>query len=204
VIRASAIVPAAGKGERFSRSRDSALQKTARDASLKMLADVDGEPMLGRTIRLLIDAGVTDVIVVLAVETADAIAAAACPADPRVRVVLNADPSRGMLSSIQIGVAAATGDPMLLLPGDMPFVSPTTVSTLLAAYRQDPRLISPRCDGRRGHPLVLPTSLRTIIAGADPTSDLNTVLAAYKTDRLDVDVTDRGILRDVDVVGDLT
>jgi molybdenum cofactor cytidylyltransferase len=168
-----------------------------------MLADIGGEPMLSRTIRCLLDGGVAEVIVVLAPRMEGAMTTVVLMADARVRVVINPDPSRGMFSSIQAGVAATTGDPILILPGDMPFVRPETVATLLAAYQRDPRVISPSCEGRRGHPLVLPAHLREAIAGADPAGDLSSVLSPYKHERLVVNVSDRGILRDVDVVADM-
>src|SRR5207253_1955705 len=56
--------------------------------------------------------------------------------DPRVRAVENPDPSRGMFSSIQEGVAQAQGDAILVMPGDMPFVSPETVRAVIAAYAE--------------------------------------------------------------------
>src|ERR1043165_7180029 len=125
VTHASAIVPAAGRGERFRESGLSTARVTrpsAATAITKMLADIDGQPMLNRTIRCLIDGGVAEVIVVVAPDMTGAMTSVALLADARVRVVINPDPSRGMFSSIQLGVMATTGDPMLVLPGDMPFV----------------------------------------------------------------------------------
>ena len=52
----AAVVPAAGKGERFGGG--------------KLLAPVDGTPMLERTIHTLLEAGIADVVVVLAPEPA--------------------------------------------------------------------------------------------------------------------------------------
>jgi CTP:molybdopterin cytidylyltransferase MocA len=168
-----------------------------------MLADVGGQPMLNRTIRCLLDGGVAEVVVVLAPEMDGAMTSVALLADARVRIAVNPDPSRGMFSSIQIGMAATTGDPILVLPGDMPFVKAETVAALLAAYAREPRLISPQCDGRRGHPIVVPAGLRNVIAGADQTADLSAALGPFKHGRLIVEVADRGILRDVDLVEDL-
>jgi molybdenum cofactor cytidylyltransferase len=203
VIHASAIVPAAGKGERFSQSAGHA-SRAAGAGRTKMLADVGGQPMLNRTIRCLLDGGVTEVVVVLAPEMEGAMTSVALLADARVRIAVNPDPSRGMFSSIQIGMAATTGDPILVLPGDMPFVKAETVTALLVAYAREPRLISPQCDGRRGHPIVLPSPLRSIITAVDPSHELSTFLEPLKAGRLIVDVDDRGILRDIDFVTDLT
>jgi molybdenum cofactor cytidylyltransferase len=123
-------------------------------------------------------------------------------ADPRVRVVTNPDPARGMLSSIQAGVAAADGDPILILPGDMPFVSAATVAAVIAACLRTGRIVSPRHDGRRGHPLALPGGCRGDILSAGLDQTLSDVLGGR--DRFVLDVADPGILRDVDVPGDLS
>jgi molybdenum cofactor cytidylyltransferase len=214
MIRACAVVPAAGKGERFGASTGLGVTRA------KLLADVNGEPLLSRTIRCLLDAGVHEVVVVLAGRSpvpprtdhsADPpsgrlINSTSVPilADPRVRVAINPDPARGMFSSIQAGMAAAAGDPVLILPGDMPFVTRETVAAVLAACQRTGQVVSPRCEGRRGHPIALPGRLREPIAAADPAATLSALLTAHCGARLDLDVADRGILRDVDVIGDLT
>lgn len=185
-----AIVPAAGSAERFGTD--------------KLLADVGGQPLLERTLRSLLDGGAERVIVVLgpgAEEVGEKIPALG---EPRVRVEVNRDPSRGMLSSIQTGLREAKGDPILVLPGDMPYVTAGTVTLLLDAYRKRDAIASPRFDGKRGHPVVIPGRLRDEILEADPASaTLHDVLRGHASERVDVEVYDRGVLRDVDTPDDL-
>ena len=188
----AAVVPAAGKGERFAAA-----------PSAKLLVDVRGEPLITHTIRCLLDGGAGLVVVVISPESVVQPTAVPLLSDPRIRLVVNPDPSRGMFSSIQIGVAAADGDPILVLPGDMPFVQRETVGAVIAAFARTRQVVSPRFAGRRGHPIALPASLRVPIAAADPAGSLNTLLAGHAGARVDLDVSDRGILRDVDVAGDL-
>lgn len=182
-----AIVPAAGKGERFG-------------PSSKLLANVDGEPMLGRTIRSLLDGGVDRVVVVTA--PGAALGSVAILSDSRVTTIVNPDPSRGMFSSIQAGMAAADGDPILVLPGDMPFVRAETVAAVLAASRLG-EIVSPRHGAKRGHPVALPGRLRSEILKADAASTLSAALEPFLADRLELDVDDPGIVRDVDTKQDL-
>ena len=108
-----------------------------------------------------------------------------------------------MFSSIQEGVARAQGDTILVMPGDMPFVSPDTVRAVIAAYAGRPAIVSPRYRGKRGHPVALPASLLAEISAADARSTLHDVIHAHAEMRLDVDVEDRGIVRDVDRPEDL-
>lgn len=189
-MRAVAVVTAAGSAERFG--------------GKKLLTPIDGEPLLDHTIRALLDGGVAEVIVVVGRDArADLERDVNSMLDPRVRPVENPDPSRGMFSSIQGGVAQAQGDMILVMPGDMPFVSPETVRAVIAAYERGPAIVSPRYRGKRGHPVVLPASLRDEIRAAAPNATLHDVIHAHTDMRVDVDVEDSGINRDVDRMEDL-
>jgi molybdenum cofactor cytidylyltransferase len=189
-VRAVAIVTAAGSAERFG--------------GKKLLTPIDGEPLLDHTIDALLEGGVAEVIVVVGRDArAELERDVNAMLDPRVRAVENPDPSRGMFSSIQEGVAQAQGDVILVMPGDMPFVSPDTVRAVLAAYEQKPAIVSPRYRGKRGHPVALPVSLRDEIGAADPRATLHDVIHAHMDIRVDVEVDDPGVVRDVDRPEDL-
>ena len=189
-FRAVAVVTAAGSAERFG--------------GKKLLAPVNGEPLLDHTIRSLLDGGVTEVIVVVSADARRELARdVSAMNDAHVRVLENADPSRGMFSSIQIGVAEATGDALLVLPGDMPFVRPETVRAVIAKYRERPAIVSPRYNGKRGHPVVMPLSLRDEIAATAPTANLHDVIHHHQDERVDLEVEDAGVNRDVDTRADL-
>jgi molybdenum cofactor cytidylyltransferase len=123
--------------------------------------------------------------------------------DPRVRPVENPDPSRGMFSSIQAGVATANGDALVILPGDMPYVRPDTVRAVLAKHREGHAIVSPRYKGKRGHPVVMPLALRDEIAATPASANLHEVIKRHQDERVDLDVDDAGVVRDVDTPADL-
>jgi molybdenum cofactor cytidylyltransferase len=89
------------------------------------------------------------------------------------------------------------------MPGDMPFVSPETVGAVIAAYERRPAIISPRYRGKRGHPVALPASLRDEIRSAESTLTLHDVIRRHQDLRLDLDLDDPGVVRDVDRPEDL-
>ena len=189
-VRAIAIVTAAGSAERFG--------------GRKLLANVDGEPLLDRTIRSLLDGGVSEVIVVVGTDSrAELERDVNAMNDARVRPVENHDPSRGMFSSIQEGVRTASGDVLLVLPGDMPFVKPETVRQVIRTWTRTGGIVSPRHKGKRGHPVALPLTIRDEILGTSPTSNLHEVIKKHLEQRTDLDVDDPGINRDVDRPEDL-
>jgi molybdenum cofactor cytidylyltransferase len=189
-FRAVAVVTAAGSAERFG--------------GKKLLAPIAGEPLLDHTIRSLLEGGVSEVIVVVGTDgRAELERDVNALNDPRVRPVENPDPSRGMFSSIQVGVATANGDALVVIPGDMPYVRPETVRAVLAKYRERSAIVSPRYKGKRGHPVVMPLSLRDEIALTAPTANLHEVIKQHQDERVDLDVDDVGVVRDVDTPADL-
>ena len=187
-MAAVAIVPAAGKAERFG--------------SPKLVADLKGEPLIDWTLSSLLDGGVARIVVVTGSDSD--LSKSKRLKDSRVTVVINPDPSRGMLSSIQAGLATMEdGDPILFLPADMPFVLSRTVAEIVNASMSRQRLIVPVHQDRRGHPIAMPSAMRGGVLAASPTSSLKEVLAPFRALGDELPVGDPGILRDVDVRGDL-
>lgn len=184
-----AVVPAAGAAERFG--------------SDKLLASVGGAPLLERTVRSLLEGGVDRVVVVLGPRAAELRERVPALREKAVSIATNPHPERGMLSSVQQGLRGAQGEPVLVLPGDMPYVEPATVAALLQRQRETGAIVSPRFDGKRGHPVAIPGALRDEILAACQNATLHEVLRAHASQRLDLDVYDRGVLRDVDAPEDL-
>ena len=184
------IVPAAGAAERFG--------------GAKLVANVGGSPLLERTIRALLDGGVDKVVVVLGPDGDRIRTEVPAIGDRKVSTATNRRPERGMFSSIQEGLREAKGDPILVLPGDMPYVEPATVAALLRLYGEKGGIVSPRSNGKRGHPVVMPGKYRDEIMAAGEGVTLHEVLRAHAGERVDMDVYDRGVVRDVDVPSDLT
>ncbi len=190
-----AIVLAAGKGARFAAD-------AGPGAPLKLLADVDGVPLLARTLQSLRDGGVDRCVVVVASDTLERLQQVSD--DPQVAWVVNPDPTRGMFSSVQVGLdtsAAQPDDTCLVLPGDMPFVQASTVAAVIGESRRGGRSVTPRHGGQRGHPVALSAALRARILAAPVTSVLRDLLAADAP--VVLPVNDTGVLKDVDRPRDL-
>lgn len=186
--RAVAVVPAAGRSERFG--------------SMKLLADVRGEPLLNHTLRSLIDAAVDAVTVV--VSPAVILDAAGLLGHPRVRVAVNPDPSRGMFSSIQVGLDASEGRIILVLPADMPFVSSPTVDAAVSECERTGNVVVPTYQGRHGHPLIVPGRYRAGLLAASPNDTLKDALRSVAGAPHEFHVIDPGVVRDVDIPSDLS
>jgi molybdenum cofactor cytidylyltransferase len=168
---------------------------------MKLVANIDGVLLIDRTVGSLLDAGIDRVFVVCT--SADALPDASLVRDPRVRVVVNAHPERGMFSSIQAGMEAADHAALLVLPADMPFVRSGTIRAVADYSRDTDDVVVPGMDGRRGHPIAIPSRLRGGLLACSPESSLKDALRRLHVVPRILPVDDPGILRDVDVPADL-
>ena len=118
------IVLAAGRSSRFGAS--------------KMLAEIDGEPLVRRVVLAVKHAGVGQVSVVTGHDAERVrLAVDDCCDD----AVYNPLYLEGMGTSIAAGVASLPGDCMatLILLGDQPLVSPAHLTRLVDTWRAQPR-----------------------------------------------------------------
>jgi molybdenum cofactor cytidylyltransferase len=119
-MKVLAVVLAAGASRRFG--------------SPKLLAPLDGLPVLQRVLDAVARAGLRDVVVVLG-DDAAALRAAVTWRSERIEV--NPRPRDGLSSSLRIGLDVAaedrTVDAVLVLLGDQPAVRPAVIAAVLDA-----------------------------------------------------------------------
>jgi molybdenum cofactor cytidylyltransferase len=120
--------------------------------------------------------------------------------------VVRADASRpGMGDSISAGVRAtpeAAG--WLVLPGDLPLVQPATLRAVAHALAQH-AVVMPMFKGARGHPVGFSAGCREALMGLKGNQGAAQVVHAYAAINsvAYVDVTDEGIVTDIDTLDDL-
>lgn len=123
----------------------------------------------------------------------------------RVCFVRNTDyASTDMMHSIQIGAAALPAcDAFFLLPGDMPFVSPSTYEKLLAKRaRIKAPVIFPTREGYRKHPPLIDAEMIPAILAYSGDSGLRGLWKQYEQDIVTVPVDDDGVWIDIDTPTD--
>jgi CTP:molybdopterin cytidylyltransferase MocA len=171
---------------------------SSRMGTPKALLDYRGETFVGRLVRV-VGTSCNPVIVVLGYH-ADMLRQQV-PAT--ATIVINPDPSRGQLSSLQTGLAAlpADADGFAFIPVDSPAVAEDTVAKLARAFDQrspSTLFVIPRQSGKRGHPVLAARSAAAEFLALPPTAEAREVVHAH-VDRTEyVDVDDSGIFTDVD------
>ena len=140
-VRCAALILAAGRGTRFGGG--------------KMLADIDGKPMLQHVLDLAADAGFEPVVVVLGDDADEIERRIQWREERRVR---NPDPGRGLSSSLALGIEAlGEHQRVLMLLGDQPYLTIDQISAITTAPRNPARpIVVPRyADGNSGNPVLL-------------------------------------------------
>lgn len=115
----------------------------------------------------------------------------------------NPEPARGMLSSVQAGLAALPpeAEAALVWPVDVPLVRPETVQAVVAAAPG--RIVVPVHGGRGGHPLRLPRARFAAALALASERGLKALLDAHRAEVVRLPVDDRAVLVDVDTPRDL-
>jgi molybdenum cofactor cytidylyltransferase len=172
-----------------------------------LLPDRAGRPFVVRLARTLRDARIDQLIVVTGSQH-DAIVEA-LRSDERtrdVRVVRNADPSRGQVSSLWAGLdALADADPeaVLMTLVDVPFVSAGTVCAVVDAWRRHGApIVRPAIGNRHGHPVLFDRAVIGELRRAPLDGGAKIVVHAHRDELLNVAVDDEGAVTDVDTPGD--
>jgi molybdenum cofactor cytidylyltransferase len=169
----------------------------------KLVADIDGEAMVRRVVRVALESGLEPVV---AVTPGEASGAHRALDGLVVRRVVNPRAQEGMGTSVACGIRALprTAAAAVVLLGDMPWVSPETVRALVeASWDQGAdRPCVPVRRGRRGNPVLWPRVFFPSLTelGGDEGAR---VLLQPEAGVCEVAVTDPGIHRDVDTAADL-
>lgn len=161
----------------------------------KALVDIEGASFLTHIVRAARGGGVAAVVAVAGPPDGEKIRTR-LPAG--AGIAWNPDPSRGMLSSIQIGLATlpAGTSSVLIWPVDHPLVRVDTVRHILAG--QPGKIVIPCHQGRRGHPVRVPRSLFGAIMALPADANLRDFIESQAAQVLCVDVEDAACLDDID------
>jgi molybdenum cofactor cytidylyltransferase len=165
-------------------------------ADNKLLAPVDGKPMVRHTAEAILRSAVRPVLVVTGHEATDIQAALA-----GLKLFFHHAPdfANGMSASLKAGVAAVPGacTAVLICLGDMPFVRADTFDRLADAHAGQTALF-PTYQGKRGNPVLLARSLFADIMRLTGDQGARAILKSIPERVAELAVDDPGILRDVD------
>jgi molybdenum cofactor cytidylyltransferase len=186
----SALILAAGQATRFGAGAEGS----------KLLAELDGKPLVRHAAEAALQSRAGEVIVVTG-HAAEGVRQALGGLD--VRFVHNADFAAGMASSLKAGLAAldpwASG--VVVLLGDMPRVTGGIIDGLIAHFEADGSAadaVVPVFEGRQGNPVLLGRAVFPALSTLTGDQGARRVLAGPGRRVLAYPIEDAAIEADVD------
>jgi molybdenum cofactor cytidylyltransferase len=188
-VMAAAVILAAGQSKRMG--------------SPKMLLPWAGETVIGKVVRTLREAGLSEIVVVTG-GAGDLVETALQGLD--VRTLRNPDFTDGaMLASFQIGLKALSPpiETALVALGDQPQIELEVVKSILGVYEKaKPALVVPSYQMHRGHPWLVSRALWPSILVLHPPETLRDFLNQHAAQITYLTVESASILQDLDTPAD--
>jgi molybdenum cofactor cytidylyltransferase len=164
----------------------------------KALLPLDGETFLDRLIRLFSEVAITP-IVVLGQQAAQIQSGIERGAE--AAFVVNPDPERGMLSSLQCGLKAVpqTAQAVMFTPVDHPNLERSTLEKLIGHFNVErAAVIVPAFQGEHGHPVLIARPLMAELLALPATAQASDVIHRYRSATSYIPVDDSAVITDID------
>ena len=174
--------------------------RSSRFGSNKLLASLDGAPLVVRTARNLM-AGAGRPLAVVPIGSA---ALASTLREAGCDVLESPDSARGLGASLAAGVReAADAHGWIVALGDMPFIRASTIAAVAERIERGALIAAPLRNGQRGHPVGFGAALKAELLALDGDEGAKQVIGKHRDAMVGVAVDDEGITADVDVPADL-
>lgn len=126
----------------------------------------------------------------------------------KLRVVLNPHAEEGMGSSLRLAAQALPEQTEAVVVGlaDMPEIAPTTLASLIAAWRRlgrDNAIVAPLFADRRGHPVIFGSAYFSALRKLSGDRGAKNLLQQHADNLTLIPVDDPGVVFDIDTPADL-
>ena len=192
-------VPEAARGHRIGAVILAAGQSRRMGSVNKLVADIDGTPMVARVADAVLASAADPVVVALGHE-ADRLRAALAGRD--LTIVHNPDYAAGLSTTLKRALAAlpADIDGAVICLGDMPNVTAGHIDRLIAAFdpAEDRGICVPTFNGKRGNPVLWERRYFGEIAGIAGDVGARHLIGEHGEAVCEVAMGDSGVLLDLD------
>lgn len=164
----------------------------------KALLPCNGETFLDRLIRLFSEVAGAPIVVLG--HQADQIRSG-IQRGAAVRFVVNPDPERGMLSSLQCGLEAvpAEAEAVMFMPVDHPSIESSTLQKLTGHFEAEHAPVTiPAFQGKHGHPVLIARPLIGELLALPTSAQASDVIHRYRSRTAYIPVDDPAVTTDVD------
>lgn len=132
----------------------------------KLLMSINGEPLVRRTAKLLLEYGMEEIVVVLGYQSERVLAAIE---DLPVRSVINSQYEEGQMTSVHAGLSTLNQetDGIMIFLSDLLLITADDIRNIHATYEESGAdIVVPQFEQARGNPIIFsPTQRAAILAG---------------------------------------
>ena len=183
-MKFAAVVLAAGRSTRMQAN--------------KLLADLNGKPLLATTIEQIQASGVDEIVVVTG---HDAEAVAAALSHTKVVIIHNPQYAGGLSTSVRCGIAAVRNfDAAFICLGDMPLIRAADMQRMMLKFNveQGRIVIAPTYRDQLGNPVLWGSKHFTALMELEGDRGARSLLEAQREQITEIAVEHEGILLDAD------
>ena len=183
-MKFAAVVLAAGRSTRMQAN--------------KLLADLNGRPLLATTIEQIQASGVDEIVVVTG---HDAEAVASALSHTKVVITHNPQYADGLSTSVRCGIAAAKNfDAAFICLGDMPLIRGADMQRMMQAFNveQGRKVIAPTYRCQLGNPVLWGQEHFTTLMALEGDRGARSLLEAQREQITEIAVDHDGVLLDAD------
>jgi molybdenum cofactor cytidylyltransferase len=174
--------------------------ESSRMGQPKALLPIDGQTFIERIVAALKQTKVGKIIVILGHNARELQSKIS---HLPVEILINTDYKLGQLSSLQLAVRNLQPDldcdGMLVHLVDHPYLAPALVEEMIRQfYETKKRIIVPKFQGKRGHPVIFSNALFDEILSAPMEEGAKAVVNAHRAETLEIETEEEGIAVDID------
>jgi molybdenum cofactor cytidylyltransferase len=173
--------------------------KSTRMGANKMLEEIDGRPMVARTIQRLLSSHARPIVAVLGNEAAQVDRALG---KLPVERVCNPDYANGLSTSLKRGLAALPDDVdgAVVCLGDMPLIAGRDLDRLIAAFNplEGRAIVVPTRRGQRGNPVLWSRQFFPEMMGLSGDAGARRLIEEHADLVAEVEMDTDGVLTDID------
>jgi molybdenum cofactor cytidylyltransferase len=168
----------------------------------KALLPLGEELFITRILRVLRNAELPRPVIILG--------RAAAAIQPRIQdwpadILINSDPDRGQLSSIQLAFAHVAPEYAggMIWPVDQPAVSENLVRRLAELFlSSESRIVFPKCGGKSGHPAIFHRDLFQEFMDAPLKEGPKSILLRHQQETIELTTEESAAVQDIDTPSD--
>ncbi len=172
---------------------------SSRMGSNKLLADLEGKPLIRHAVEAAV-ASQADPVIVVTGRDADQVKAALHDLD--VQFTDNQDYSKGLSTSLRAGISAvpAPNDGTLVMLGDMPGISPELIDHMIAGFDppEDRAIVVATRRGKQGNPILWARRFFPEIMAIQGDVGARNLIGAYDEMVCEIEAADDAPLTDID------